>query len=73
MNVINNKFLRCIFDIILKIFGRRKILKYTTKGALNIILMIVNIGVELLMVMVIYKIKLKGKYMVNQSMLSLKI
>lgn len=31
MNVINNKFLRCIFDIILKIFGRRKILKYTTK------------------------------------------
>ena len=29
MNVINNKFLRCIFDIILKIFGRRKILKYT--------------------------------------------
>lgn len=31
MNVINNKFLRCIFDIILKIFGRRKILKYATK------------------------------------------
>ena len=31
MNVINNKFIRCIFDIILKIFGRRKILKYTTK------------------------------------------
>ena len=30
-NVINNKFLKVIFNIILKIFGRTKILKYTTK------------------------------------------
>lgn len=30
-NIINNKILRGIFNIILKIFGRKRILKYTTK------------------------------------------
>ncbi len=30
-NIINNKVLRGIFNIILKIFGRKRILKYTTK------------------------------------------
>lgn len=30
-NIINNKILRGIFNVILKIFGRKRILKYTTK------------------------------------------
>lgn len=30
-NIINNKVLRGIFNVILKIFGRKRILKYTTK------------------------------------------
>lgn len=32
INVINNKFLKLIFDIILKIFGRKNILTYCTKN-----------------------------------------
>jgi len=31
INVINNRFLKLIFNIILKIFGKKRILKYTTK------------------------------------------
>ncbi len=31
INVINNKFLKTIFNIILKVFGRKRILKFTTK------------------------------------------
>ena len=41
-----------------KYLAEEKYLNILLKGALNIILMIVNIGVQLLMVMVIYKIKL---------------
>lgn len=31
-NIINNKILRGIFNVILKIFGRKRVLKYTTKN-----------------------------------------
>ena len=64
-NIINNKILRGIFYIILKIFGRKRILKYTTKKlaiynigtTIVMIPIIVNIGVQLLMAMVINKIR----------------
>lgn len=32
INVINNKFLKTIFNIILKIFGKKRVLKYCTKN-----------------------------------------